>query len=70
MKKSLLILMSCLTLFSFSPVQAGVLTKNDVQLRDDVILNLLFHPSIKHSKNISHPTAQFLCIFLMYPIKF
>jgi hypothetical protein len=45
MKKSLLILMSCLTLFSFSPVQAEFLTKNDVQLRDDVILNLLF-PSI------------------------
>jgi hypothetical protein len=42
MKKNLLILIASLTLFSFSPVQAKNLTKNDVQLRDDVILNLLF----------------------------
>ena len=41
MKKSLLILIACLTLFSYSPVQAETVTKNDVQLRDDVILNLL-----------------------------
>lgn len=45
MKKSLLILIACITLFSFSPVQAETVTKNDVQLRDDVILNLLY-PSI------------------------
>ncbi|MED4695849.1 hypothetical protein, partial [Peribacillus frigoritolerans] len=45
MKKSLLILIACLPLFSCSPVQAETVTKNDVQLRNDVILNLLF-PSI------------------------
>ncbi|WP_078382508.1 DUF3888 domain-containing protein [Sutcliffiella halmapala] len=45
MKKSLLIWIACLTIFSCSPVQAENVTKNDIQLRDDVILNLLF-PSI------------------------
>ena len=45
MKKSLLILIACFTLFSFSPVQAETVTKKDIQLRDDVILDLLF-PSI------------------------
>ncbi|MFD5853910.1 DUF3888 domain-containing protein [Cytobacillus pseudoceanisediminis] len=45
MKKSLLILIACLTFFSCSPVQAETVTKNDVQLHDDVILNLLW-PSI------------------------
>jgi hypothetical protein len=42
MKKSLLILIACFTLFSYSPVKAETITKNDVQLRDDVIINLLF----------------------------
>jgi hypothetical protein len=42
MKKSLLILIACFTFFSYSPVKAETITKNDVQLRDDVILNLLF----------------------------
>jgi hypothetical protein len=42
MKKSLLILIACLTLFSYSPVKAETVTKNDVQLRNDVIINLLF----------------------------
>ncbi|MBV7509726.1 DUF3888 domain-containing protein [Bacillus sp. sid0103] len=45
MKKSLLILIAFLTLFSSSSVKAETITKKDVQLRDDVILNLLF-PSI------------------------
>ena len=42
MKKSLLILIACLTLFSYSPVQAETVTKNDIQLRDDVIFILLY----------------------------
>jgi hypothetical protein len=42
MKKSLLILIACFTLFSYLPVKAETVTKNDVQLRDDVIINLLF----------------------------
>ena len=42
MKKSLLILIACLTLFSYSPVKAETITKNDVQLRDELILSLLF----------------------------
>lgn len=41
MKKSLLILISCFTLFSYSPVQAETVTKNDIQLRDDLIYILL-----------------------------
>lgn len=44
-KRKLLLLMTFLTLSSYSPVQAETVTKNDVQLRDDVILDLLF-PSI------------------------
>ena len=40
MKKSLLILITFLTLFS--PVQAETITKNDIQLRDDVIFIMLY----------------------------
>lgn len=46
MKKSLLILIACLTFFSYSPVQAETETENDIQLRDDLIFNLLY-PSIQ-----------------------
>ncbi|MCM3595606.1 DUF3888 domain-containing protein [Metabacillus idriensis] len=46
MRKSLLILIACLTLFSYSPVKAETATKNDVQLRDDLIFILLY-PSIQ-----------------------
>ncbi|WP_066069680.1 DUF3888 domain-containing protein [Neobacillus soli] len=42
MKKSLLILIACFTFFSYSPIKAKTIAKNDVQLRDDVIINLLF----------------------------
>ena len=35
-----------MTLFSYSPVQAKTVTENDIQLRDDLILNLLY-PSIQ-----------------------
>lgn len=48
MQKSLLILIDCLTFFSYSPIKAETVTKNNVQLRDDVILNLLF-PSIENA---------------------
>lgn len=42
MKKSLLIFIACFTLCSYSPVKAESVTKNDVQLRDEVIINLLY----------------------------
>ncbi|MEH6947692.1 DUF3888 domain-containing protein [Bacillus sp. JJ634] len=46
MKKTFLILIAFLTLFSYSPVQAETVTKSDVQLRDDLIYILLY-PSIQ-----------------------
>lgn len=46
MRYSLYILIACLTLFSYSPVKAETVTKNDVQLRDDLIFILLY-PSIQ-----------------------
>lgn len=45
-EKSLVILIACLTLFSYSPVQAETVTKNDIQLRDDLIFIMLY-PSIQ-----------------------
>ncbi|MDP4086122.1 MAG: DUF3888 domain-containing protein [Bacillota bacterium] len=46
MKNSLLILIACLTFFSYSPVQAETVTKNDLQLREDLIFIMLY-PSIQ-----------------------
>jgi hypothetical protein len=46
MKKSLLILITCLSLFSYSPVKAESATKNDIQMRDDLIFIMLY-PSIQ-----------------------
>jgi hypothetical protein len=37
---------ACLTLFSYSPVKAETVTKNDIQLRDDLIFIMLY-PSIQ-----------------------
>ncbi|MGO4889445.1 DUF3888 domain-containing protein [Anaerobacillus sp. MEB173] len=61
MKKSLLILVACLPLFFYTPVKAETVTKNDVELRDDVILNLLF-PSIDKAieKHFGKP-KQYYC---------
>jgi hypothetical protein len=42
MKKSLFILIACVNLLSYSPAKAETVTKDDIQLRDDLILNLLF----------------------------
>jgi hypothetical protein len=42
MKKSLLIPIACLTLFSNPPVKAETVTENDIQLRDDVIFIMLY----------------------------
>ncbi|KAB2331543.1 DUF3888 domain-containing protein [Cytobacillus depressus] len=61
MKKSLVILMACLTLFSFSPVQAETVTKKDIQLRDDIILNLLFLPIYKAIEKHFGEPKQFYC---------
>ncbi len=46
MRKSLLILIACITFFSYSPVKAETATKNEIYLRDDIILTLLY-PSIQ-----------------------
>ena len=61
MKKGFLILIACFTLFSFSPVQAETITKKNIQLRDDVILDLLF-PSIYKAieKHFGKP-KQYYC---------
>lgn len=58
---TLIVSIACLTLFSSSPVQAETVTKNDIRLRDDVILNLLF-PSIDKTleKHFGEP-KQFYC---------
>ncbi len=61
MKKSLLILIACVTLFSCSPVQAETVTKNDVQLRDDIILNFLFLPIDKAIEKHFGKRKQFYC---------
>ena len=61
MKKSLLILIACFTLFSFSPVQAETVTKNDIQLRDDVILDLLFPSIYKALEEHFGKPKQFYC---------
>lgn len=60
-KRKLLLLITFLTLFSYSSVQAEIATKNDVQLRDDVILDLLF-PYIFNTleKHFDKP-KQFYC---------
>ncbi|MDQ1144064.1 hypothetical protein QE429_000891 [Bacillus sp. SORGH_AS 510] len=42
MKKSLLIIISCFTLFAYSPAKAATIANDDVQLREDVIITLLF----------------------------
>lgn len=41
-KRKFLLFITFLTLFSYSSVQAETVTKKDVQMRDDVILDLLF----------------------------
>ncbi|OEH92528.1 DUF3888 domain-containing protein [Bacillus solimangrovi] len=46
MKKNLLLFITLLTLFSYSPVQAENVTKKDIQLRNDLIFILLY-PSIE-----------------------
>ncbi|MEH7107475.1 DUF3888 domain-containing protein [Bacillus sp. JJ1764] len=46
MGKILFKFITYLTIFSYSPVKAETVTKNDVQLRDDVIFILLY-PSIQ-----------------------
>ena len=61
MKKSLIILIAFLTLFSYSPVQAETVTKNDVQLRDDIILNLLFLPIDNALEKHFGKRKQFYC---------
>ncbi len=45
-EKNLVILIACLTFFASSPVQAETVTKNDIQLRDDLIFIMLY-PSIQ-----------------------
>lgn len=60
-KRKLLLLITFLSLFSYSSFQAETVTKNDVQLRNDVILDLLF-PYIFNTleKHFDKP-KQFYC---------
>ncbi|MEH6947690.1 DUF3888 domain-containing protein [Bacillus sp. JJ634] len=61
MKKSLLILIAFLTLFSYSPVQAETVTKSDVQLRDDLIYILLVPLIYKEIEKQYGTPKQFYC---------
>ena len=61
MKKSLLILIACLTVFSYSPVKAETITKNDLYLRDDLILNLLYPLIHKEIEKHFGAPKQFYC---------
>jgi Protein of unknown function (DUF3888) len=61
MNKTILILISCFTLFSCSPVQAETVTKKDIQLRDDIILDLLFQPINKAIEKHFGKPKQFYC---------
>jgi hypothetical protein len=61
MKKCLLILFAFLTLFCFSPVKAETITKNDVQLRDELILNLLFPLIYKEIEKHFGEPKQYCC---------
>ncbi|MDX8363419.1 DUF3888 domain-containing protein [Cytobacillus sp. IB215316] len=59
MKKSLLILITFLTLFS--PVQAETVTENDIQLRDNVIHILLYPLIAKELEKQYGKPQQFMC---------
>ncbi|MFP7474200.1 DUF3888 domain-containing protein [Niallia taxi] len=60
-KRKFLLLITFLTLFSYSSVQAETVTKKDVQLRDDVILDLLF-PYINNTlEEHFNNSKQFYC---------
>lgn len=61
MKKGISILLSCFTLFSYSPVQAETVTKNDVQLRDDLIYILLVPLIYKVIEKQYGKPKQFYC---------
>lgn len=61
MKKSILILFACFTLFCYSPVKADTITKNDVQLRDELILNLLFPLIDKELEKHFGKPKQYYC---------
>jgi hypothetical protein len=61
MKKSPLILILCFTLCSYSPVQAKAVTKNDVQLRDDLIYILLVPLIYKEIEKQYGEPKQFYC---------
>ncbi|WP_062109864.1 DUF3888 domain-containing protein [Bacillus niameyensis] len=60
MKKSLLIF-TILIYFSYFPAQAETVTKNDVQLRDDVILVLLFPSIDKELEKQFGKSTQYYC---------
>ncbi|WP_121614484.1 DUF3888 domain-containing protein [Mesobacillus foraminis] len=61
MKKSLLMMIACITIFSYSPVKAETVTKNDLYLREDLILNFLFPLIDKEIKRQLGEPKQFYC---------
>ncbi|TKC19619.1 DUF3888 domain-containing protein [Robertmurraya kyonggiensis] len=61
MKKILFTLIACLTLFSSPTIMAETVTKNDVRLRDEVILDLLSPAIYKAIDNHFGKPKQYYC---------
>jgi hypothetical protein len=58
---TLIVSIAFLTLFSYSHVQAKTVTKNEIQLRDDVILDLLFPSTYKALEEHFGKPKQYYC---------
>ena len=58
---TLAISIAFLTLFSYSHVQAKTVTENEIQLRDDVILDLLFLSTYKALEEHFGKPKQYYC---------
>ncbi|MFJ8067218.1 DUF3888 domain-containing protein [Psychrobacillus sp. NPDC096426] len=58
---TLIVSIAFLTLFSYSHVQAKTVTKNEIQLRDDVILDLLFLSTDKALEEHFGKPKQYYC---------
>ena len=58
---TLIVSIAFLTLFSYSHVQAKTVTKNEIQLRDDVILDLLSPSTCKELEEHFGKPKQYYC---------
>ncbi|NRD80864.1 DUF3888 domain-containing protein [Bacillus sp. BRMEA1] len=61
MKKSILIVIACSFLVSFTPVRADTVTKNNVQLRDDLIIHFLYPLISKELEKHYGEIKQYYC---------